>query len=130
MTAWLAGDKDDQLSASQLRARHGVQNGTAGGGGDGGMHLGMHRGHGKNNGKTRQKLQVNTNMWWNPTNFCMFLHYVVEQFDIVMYIVKSNPKIVAHPMFSILLARYNVPKEHTPRKHGVSVGFINFRVNK
>ena len=36
----VAGDKDDQLSASQLRARHGVQNGTAGSGGDGGMWLG------------------------------------------------------------------------------------------
>lgn len=34
-----AGDKDDQLSASQLRARHGVQNGTGGSGGDGGMRL-------------------------------------------------------------------------------------------
>jgi spore coat protein CotH len=39
VTPW-PGDKDAQLSASQLRARHGVQNGTAGGGGDGGMRLG------------------------------------------------------------------------------------------
>ena len=44
------GDKDDQLSASQLRARHGVQNGTAGSGGDGGMHFSCIRDIGESDG--------------------------------------------------------------------------------